>query len=192
MIWKFQVLIISMVFGSPYVAAGENFHPLDPQEQRTKAFQKKIDFDGAVLKHVPSEKIVFEWKNVGVPKHLARWKLVEQDFLTLQGRRPRAMWEWAYRKNSKAVGVEITLHQNGSQEALLEISRLANRSSGKEPPYNKGPTDLGTISAADPDGYAFYWAYRDHSFKVESTNKDLALKTAYWINSIAESHRQRR
>jgi hypothetical protein len=192
MIWKALVVFMSLAAGSPGAFAGEKLMQIDPREQRMKAFEKKIDFDRAVLNHVASEKIIFDWRSAGVPDHLDGWKKVDEDYVALEGRRPREIWEWAYRKNAQAVGIEITVHKSGNLEALLEIGRLANRSSAAEPPYIKGPTNLGTISAARPNGLVLYWAYRDLSFKVDSTDQELALKTAYWLNSIAEVHRKPR
>jgi hypothetical protein len=190
--WRTLILLIVGVAGSPCVFAGERSISIDHLEQRVKAFEKKIDFSRALLNHDASETIVFDWKHTGIPKHLDGWKLVDQDYVALEGRRPREIWEWGYTKNSEAVGVEITYHKAGKQEALMAIRSLANRSSMVDTPFIKGPAGLGTISSALPDGNTLYWAYRDLSFKVESTNKDLALKTAYWLNSIAEAHRQHR
>jgi hypothetical protein len=165
---------------------------IDPSELRMKIFEKKIDFDRAVFNHVPSEKVVFNWKSVGIPDHLNGWKLVDQAYVVLEGRRPREIWEWGYTKNSQAVGIEVTSHKGGNQEALLAIRNLARTSSMAEPPFIRGPEKLGTISLTLPDDFTLYWAYRDLSFKVESTDKDIALKTAYWLNSIAEGHRKPR
>ncbi|MEJ7808711.1 MAG: hypothetical protein WKG03_22670, partial [Telluria sp.] len=103
MIWKNLIAVISIVVGSPGAFAGEKSMQMDTQEMRMKTFQKKLDFDRAVLNHVPSETIIFDWKNVGIPDHLDGWKLGGQDYFTLEGRRPRAMWEWAYRANCKTI-----------------------------------------------------------------------------------------
>ena len=165
---------------------------IDPQELRVKAFEKKIDFNRAVLNHVASEKIVFNWKNVDIPTHLNGWKLVNQDYTVLKGKHAREIWEWAYTKNSDGIGIEVTSYKTGNQDALLAIRDLVNMSSMAEPPFIKGPADLGTISATLPDGYTLYWAYRDLSFKIEGTDKDILLKTAYWLNSVAEGHRHPR
>jgi hypothetical protein len=186
------IVMLTITAGSSWAFAGEKSMHVDPQEMRMKAFEKKIDFDRALLKHVPSEKVVFNWKNVGIPDHLNGWKLVDQDYTVREGRRQREVWEWGYTKNSQGVGIEITSHKGGNQEALLAIRNLANRSSLAEPPFIKGPSDLGTFSLTLPDDFTLYWAYRDLSIKVESTDKDMALRTAYWLNSIAEAHRQPR
>lgn len=192
------ILFITLFAVSPSAFAGEKSMLIDPvqqrQNQRMKAFEQKIDFNRAVLNHIPSERIVFDWKNAGIPKHLVGWKLVDPGYTVLEGRRPREIWEWGYTNKSQGIGIEITAYKTGDQEALLAIRDFFTKSSRAEPPFLKGPADLGTISLALPDdfGITLYWAYRNLEFKVEASNKDIALETAYWLNSIAEGNRRPR
>lgn len=174
--------------------AVENPLQVDILQLHTRAFEKKIGFDEAIKNHVASEKIVFDWSTVKNPPHLVGWKIMGKRREATEGPRARERWEWGYVKKNEGVGIKILAHKIGEDSALLAIRNFANRSNMMEPPYLKGPSDLGTLSVImpGPDGYDVYWAYRDLEFSVEATSKELALKTAYWLNSIAEAHRRPR
>ena len=194
MSWRSLILAVTIIAGSPDAFSKDKSMAIDTQELRMKAFEKKIDFYHAQLSHVPSEKISFDWKNIGTPQHLQGWKLVDKRYDLNTGKNAREIWQWAYTKNSQGIGIEITSYKTGDRDSLMAIRDLANMSSLAEPPFFNGPTDLGTISLALPrtNGYILYWAYRDLEFKLDASEKDVALRTAYWLQSIAESHRQAR
>lgn len=174
--------------------AGEKAIINDPLEQRTKSFEKKIDFERALSNHVSSEKIVFGWSTIENPPHLVGWELTGQHHETTGGPLAQENWKWAYKKNEEGVGITIISHKIGEQSALFAIRDFANNSNMLEPPYLKGPTDLGTVSVVVPVpyGYEVHWAYRDLEFSVEATDKSSCLKTAYWLNSVAQAHRKQR
>ncbi len=167
---------------------------VDPAEQRRKAFETKIEFDRAILNHVATEKIVFDWKTVGIPKHLKGWKLFSQNYDVPRDEHASETWRWSYAKKGRGINIQVTSYKTGNQAALLAIRDFPNRSNSVEPPYSKGPADLGTISLITENGSgdSFYWADRDLEFSVEASYPDDAIKTAYWLNSIAQAHRQPR
>ncbi len=174
--------------------AEKKFTPKDALEERTKAFEKKINFDKAITNHNPSEKIMFDWSKVKFPPHLTGWTRIPYRYEITSGEFSREQWEWGYQKDDKGIGIEIKSHKLGDQTALLAIRDFSNRSNMQEPPYLKGPSDLGTISIVMPGPYSFsvYWAYRDLEFSIHASDKETALKTAYWLMSVAEAHRKPR
>jgi hypothetical protein len=194
MMRNFLFFIFAAVVFFPIANAREKLKAIDPLEERTKAFEKKIDFAKAVSNHVASEKIVFDWSTIENPPHLLGWEITGKIHATTPGPRAREEWEWGYQKAEQGVGVIITSYKIGEQTALLAIRNFATASNMVELPYLKGPSDLGTISLVSPSlyGYELHWAYRDLEFSVEATDKDLALRTAYWLTAIAQDHRRPR
>ena len=186
------VILITLLFSA--AKAQENPLPIDILQRQTRAFERKIGFDEAVKNHVRAEKIVFDWSTLKKPPHLGGWKIMGKRRDATGGPLARERWEWGYVKKQEGVGIKIIAHKISADSALLAIRDFAHRSNMMEPPYLKGPSDLGTLSVIlpGPYGYEIYWAYRDLEFSVEATNKELALKTAHWLNSVAQAHRKPR
>lgn len=112
----------------------------------------------------------------------------------MAGPRAREKWQWGYVRKNDGVAIEVTSYHVGENTALLAIRDFVYKSNMIESPYIKGPSDLGTLSliSVSPYGYEVHWAYRDLEFSVNASDKVLALKTAYWLNSISHAHHQPR
>jgi hypothetical protein len=160
----------------------------DPIEIRVELFKKKIDYDASIRRHVKSEKIDFDWGGIGSPANFVisdmSYERVPHPFLTDE-------WTWVYRSNEEGMRVKVVSYSDNQNKAIDAIANFALRSNMMEPPYVKGPSDLGTISIMLEGAGIFnvYWSYRNVEFSVEGNNKTAVLKAAYWINSIAEEHR---
>jgi hypothetical protein len=165
-------------------------------EAATRSFGGKIGYDQARQKHVMDERIVYDWKDAPVPPHLKDWARVNFSTWSSPVGAPQVEegWEWGYSNGKEGMDVKVTAHIGGGYASLDAIRGFALRSTMPEPPWEKGPGDLGTLSiqSDNASGYNVYWAYRDLQFAVEGINKEDVLQTAHWLNGIAEAHRRKR
>jgi hypothetical protein len=155
-------------------------------------FRKKIAYDEAIKQHVASETVVFDWRAVAAPP--GNWTITDMEHSIINVNLLRESWSWVYLTEKQAMDVDVTSFQNDDMAAMRSISRYSHMSNMVEPPYQRGPLDLGTISIVtdNPGAYSVYWAYRDLQFIVKGADKVTVLAAAYWLQGIAERYRKPR
>ena len=191
------VLVLAGIIASTPACNGDTAIPSDAHwEAATRPFGVKIGYDQARQKHVVDERIAYDWKDAPVPSHLKDWTRVNFSTWNSPAGAPQVKegWEWGYSNGKDGMEVKVTAFLGGGHASLDAIRGFALRSSMPEPPWEKGPGDLGTLSIQSDSstGFSVYWAYRDLMFAVEGTSKEEVLKTAYWLTNIAEAHRRKR
>lgn len=193
MTYQIFAILSLMMFSSAASWASDS--PLHSRYIHQREFEQKIGYDEALKRHVGSEIVILDWPRIRACSKPRNWKITEVKHTRVNIADWADEWSWYARKSNKEVIVlKIESFRNDELAALKSMSEFANKSNRTISPYERGPTDLGTISVVLDSGYSYavYWAFRDLAFSVGGNNKAQVLVVAHCMQAVAATNTVRR
>jgi hypothetical protein len=138
---RLVLLILCLTY--PMLNLGAQMNLLNP-DARLEKFKKKIKFDEILAKELITP--LYTAVNVDPTRYsqFEGWLLSSKN---AQNRGDELFYEWIFKKSKESVLIQIYLSPKSVAETRKRFLDAADSTSTMEIPFEKGPDDIGTLSA---------------------------------------------
>ena len=113
------------------------------------------------------------------------WEAVFRDLLPGL---PESHRHWRLRRGGECLTLTLYAASDGAETARRRFQILGSLHQSQGPIFERGPRDLGDISARYPGGARLLWTFRSATFDLRCYGSSIDLEeVARWLQEIAES-----
>jgi hypothetical protein len=185
---RLRVAVLALLLGWAHsIEAGGQMDNLEAMLDR---FKQRIDFDGAMRTEAPGRLVLVTWPDILSAPGIVQggWSIVANTTKSIAGGAER---KWVLRRGGEEVDVVAFVSPTEVEPARQFFLSEASNTMMPEVPYERGPRDLGTLSAASaphPTRGSLLWLFRNVCTEAKrfDTQVDI-LAIARWLQARYEA-----